>query len=63
MKGRTYLRVTGAVFFLIAALHLARLFYAWEAVIGGFSVPFWFSGVAAVVAGALTYQAFRLGRE
>lgn len=63
MNTRTYLRTTGAVFLIIEVLHLARLLYGWEAVIGGFRVPLWWSVVAVIVAGTLAYQAFRLDRE
>lgn len=63
MKHTTYFRITGGVFSLIATLQLVRLFYGWEAAIGGLHVPLWVSVIAAVIAGVLAYQGFRLGRE
>ena len=55
MSQRTYYSVTGVIFLIIALLHLGRVIYGWEAVIGGWAVPLWLSGVAVVVAGCLSY--------
>lgn len=60
MSQRSYITVTGAVFFVIAVLHLLRLLLGWEAVIGGWNVPTWLSGLALVLSGYLAYAAFRL---
>ncbi|MDP3947788.1 MAG: hypothetical protein Q8Q41_03810 [bacterium] len=63
MTKTNYFRITGCIFLLIAILHLVRFFYGWEAVIGSVAIPLWISVFAAVIAGVLTYQSFRLGRE
>jgi len=39
-----------------------RLLFGWEAVIGGWQVPFWVSWVGIAVAGSLGYTAFTLGK-
>lgn len=62
MSQKTFSRVSGTIFALIALLHLLRIVYAWEAVIGGWMVPMWLSWVALVIAGYLGYSAFRLAR-
>ncbi len=55
MDQRTYARLTGTIFLLIAVLHLARILYRWGAVIGGWTVPLWLSWVALVVSAYLAW--------
>ena len=62
MKQRLFLTTTGAVFFLIAALHLLRLLLGFEAIIGSWHVPLWVSWIAIAVSGYLAYTACRLRR-
>lgn len=62
MKQKSFIKVVGLIFAVIATLHLARLVLGWSAVLGTFAVPTWASLVAAVVAGYLSYNAFRLSR-
>ncbi len=56
MDQKMYFRVTTIVFCVIALLHLARIVFGWEAVIGGWMVPVWLSGVAVLASGFLTYS-------
>ncbi len=60
---RNYLRTSGAVFGLIALLHLARLLLHWSAQVAGWAVPFWLSWTAILVAATLSIWAFRLVRQ
>lgn len=62
MKAKTFTKVSGVIFLIIAILHLLRLVLKWEAAIGGWSVPMWFSIVALFFAGYLGYQGLRLSR-
>ena len=62
MSQRTFLKSAGAIFALVGVLHLLRLLFGWEAVIGGWDVPQWVSGLAAVIAGYLGYTAFKLAK-
>ena len=62
MSGKTFTRVAGVIFSLVALLHGARLVLGWEAVIGGWSVPMWVSWVALGLSGWLAYAAIRLSR-
>ncbi|MDO8429933.1 MAG: hypothetical protein Q7S73_01025 [bacterium] len=50
---KPFSKVAALVFGLITILHLARLFYGWGAVIGGWVVPMWLSWVAVLLAGLL----------
>jgi hypothetical protein len=63
MSRNTYLFTSGVIFLLIAVLHLLRLIYGWEAVIGGWVVPEWVSVVALVIAGYLGYEGLRPGKR
>ena len=63
MDSKSYSLITGLLFAIIAILHLLRLLLNWEAIIGGWRVPEWFSVTAVAVAGFLSYNGFRLGRK
>ena len=61
---RMYIQVTGAVFGVMALVHVIRLILNWPAQVAGWVVPIWLSWVAILVAGALCVWAFRLaGRK
>ena len=57
MNATAFRRVSGAIFLLIAVLHICRLIWRWEALIGGWHVPWWLSWTAAVFSGYLAYTA------
>ena len=63
MTQRTFSKVAGVIFLLIAILHALRLAYGWPAVIGGWAVPMWLSWAALIIAGYLAYQGFRLSKR
>ncbi|MBI2550499.1 hypothetical protein HYV83_04970 [Candidatus Woesearchaeota archaeon] len=62
MKQKTFSTVVGAIFSVIAVLHLLRAVLGWNAVIGSFAVPMWLSWMAIVVAAFLAYSAFKLAK-
>lgn len=49
-----YLKMVSVLFGIIAILHALRIINQWEAGIGGWNVPMWLSGLAIVLAGALS---------
>ena len=51
-----------AVFSLVAALHVLRLIFGWEAVINGMVIPMWVSVVGVLIAGGLTVMLWRESR-
>jgi hypothetical protein len=55
MSLKTFCAATGAIFAIVALIHLARIFLVWQATIGGWSVPMWVSWIGFVVAGGLAY--------
>ncbi len=60
MKQKTFSSVAGAIFAVIAVLHLLRAVMGWPASIGSFAVPMWLSWVAILVSAFLAYSAFKL---
>jgi hypothetical protein len=59
---RTYVRISSALFGLIALGHVLRLALHWSAEIAGQSVSAWVSLVALVVAASLSVWGLRLLR-
>jgi hypothetical protein len=62
MNQRSFSLVAGIIFIIIALLHLLRIIYGWEAVIGGWVVPKWISWVALAVAGYLGFEGLRVSK-
>ena len=60
---RTYLRISAALFGLIAFVHLLRLLFHWSAVVADRAVPGWLSLVALAVSASLSVWGLRLLRE
>ena len=63
MNQKTFSRITGIVFLLIAVLHILRMAYGWDAAIAGWSVPLWLSAVALAMSLYLAYHGLTLGRK
>ena len=61
MDQKTFTIVAGAIFALVALLHVLRILMGWPAVIGGWNVPMWVSWIGLVVAGGLSYFGLSLG--
>ena len=60
MNQKTFALTAGIVFSLVALLHALRLLLGWEAIIGGWYVPMWFSWPALAFAGYLAYTALKM---
>ena len=60
MTQKTFTLTAGVIFALVAVLHLLRLMFGWQAVIGGWDVPTWVSCLALVLSGYLAYSSFKL---
>lgn len=61
MDQKNYIVVTSVIFLIIFALHGARIFFGWDAMIGGWEVPMWLSWLAVAATGFLAYFGFSLG--
>ena len=55
------LLIASAIFGIIALLHLLRSVFGWEAAIGGFGIPLYFSYIAVVAAGYLSWHMHKTG--
>ena len=60
MDQRTFSLVAGAIFALVALLHLLRIYMGWPVVIDGWPVPMWVSWIGLVVTGGLSYFGLNL---
>lgn len=58
---RVFHNVVGTVFALVALLHLSRILFGWEFVIGSWSVPYWLNGLGTAATAFLSYLSFHLG--
>ena len=56
---KTYITITAGIFTLIALLHLARIIYGWEAMIGSVEIPMWASWLAVLAAGVLVLKGWK----
>lgn len=63
MNQKTFTATAATLFLIIGILQAARLLGSWDAVINGWSIPVWLSGIAVVVALFLAYTGFRLTRQ
>ena len=55
MTPRNFSLTAAIIFAVIALVHLARAVFGWEVTINAYTVPLWFSWVAFIVAGGLSY--------
>lgn len=62
MTQKNYAMVSGLIFLAVTVGHLFRLLYGWTAVLSGWEVPMWVSGVGVVVAGYLAYHGLRMSK-
>ena len=60
MNPKTFLAVSAVIFLFIGILHLIRAILSWNAVIGNFELPLWFSYVLGLVALFLSYHGFKM---
>lgn len=60
MNQRTFTLSASVVFLVISIVHLVRVIEGWEAMVAGWSVPLWFSYVAACILGYLALCGLKL---
>ena len=56
---KPFTTIAAAIFSLICLVHIARLIYGLDIVIGGWSVPLWVSVPGAVVTGGLAFMLWK----
>lgn len=62
MNKENYFKISGVIFIAIALLHAARLYYGWDAMVYGQTVPSWISWVALAAGGYLGYSGIKMGK-
>ena len=60
MSARNYLVISGAIFGIVAVLHLLRVVNSWDLVLGVWSVPMWVSWFGTAFPAVLCIWALRL---
>ena len=55
---RTLLMIAGLIFLVVALVHLARLAFGIDIILGDFAIPLWLSWVGVIFAGYLSYASF-----
>ena len=63
MSQKTFFFVAGLIFLVIGLLHVARIIFQWEAMIGGWEVPLWLSWVALPVAFYLGFHGVKYSKR
>jgi len=62
MNKNQLLLIASVIFGVVGFLHLLRSLFGWEAVIGNFNVPLYFSYIAVVVAFYLSFSMYRASK-
>lgn len=60
---RNLLRIAGLVFLIVSLLHLTRIAFGWELIIGTAVVPLWLSWVAVLLPAYLSYSSFHFAHR
>ena len=62
MNKNQLLLIASVIFGVVGFLHLLRSIFGWEAVIGNFNVPLYFSYVAVVAAFYLSFSMYKVSK-
>lgn len=62
MMQKMYLKLTGLIFSIVAILHLLRLIFRWDVIMGDWQIPLWVSFIGVAAAGFLAYIGFKLSK-
>jgi hypothetical protein len=60
---KTYLRIVGIFFLIIALAHLLRLLFGATIIFGDWPLPQWFSYLGFCLAGLLSYFGFKYANK
>ena len=63
MKKDQLLKVGAVIFGVVGFLHLLRSIFSWELVLGNFNVPLYFSYIAVIVAGYLSWYMYNESKK
>jgi hypothetical protein len=60
MDQKQFSLVAGAIFAVVAVVHIHRIYFDWPVAIDNWIVPMWVSWIGLIVAGCLSYFGLRL---
>ncbi len=60
MEQKTYNVITSLIFIIVGVMHLLRIIYQWQIVIGTWAAPMWVSWLGVVVALVLVIYGLKL---
>ena len=64
MIGKKAFALSAAIVFSFAfSLHLLRIIYNWELIIGGVALPMWVSWMGVIITGFLLMQGFKFSKK
>ena len=63
MNSKTFQLVAGVIFAVVAVLHLSRIVFGWQVVLGEWTLPAWISYFGLIAAGFLAYQGLTLSKK
>lgn len=55
---RGLLKLVGLVFLVVALLHLLRIAFGWNLILGEITIPIWLSWLGVIIPGYLSYSSF-----
>ncbi len=55
---RGLLKLAGFIFLVVSLLHLLRIAFGWDLILGGVTIPIWLSWLGVLVPGYLSYSSF-----
>ncbi len=59
MKPKNYFFITCVIFGITFLVHVLRVFNSWNVEVEDFTAPMWFSWIALIVMGYLSFESFR----
>ena len=59
---KPFTKTATTLFAVAAALHIARLFFGWDAQIGGVAIPHWPSVIVVILAAAMAWGLWKESR-
>jgi len=63
MEKQTFFLVAGIFFSLASLLHLLRILYSLSVIVGTVEIPLWFSYIAVILLGFLSFWAFKFSKR
>ena len=63
LSQRKFFLIVGTILGIVSILHLLRLLFGFEVVLGGWVAPYWLSWVGTIIAGYLSYESFHFAQH